>query len=415
MLTLAEQNRLNQQHHRDEMISLQGIDEYRAKRAEEMRLYRAKRKAAEQAANPAKPIVDTPKKSVVIPVVNTNTKTSTKQPKGLKYKVNKVVDTVPSYVTRDTKLEESSINNYMSKLNLINKLLTGKALSSDVKKELLKLLNSKVFDEKMLFDKMTYLDDVEKVIIALREKYSNDNTFNSYLIAYTVVLSHIPSLRNDYLRITTLTKNLSKQSQDKRDDNTTEDINKIIDLSDRQALLDNIDKLPNITDKLIYALNVLIPPRRLEYRFVVLTDETNAQMLQDTNNYLIIKGKWRFIFNEYKTAKFMGQQDILIPDDLKQILISYIKAKKLNVGDLLFSLQRDKREEISQPNFSSLISRVFAKIYGVEISNRFLRYSASTTANNQNLSKNDRQQLANAMGHSLSQNMSYSKHKTGKK
>ena len=217
------------------------------------------------------------------------------------------------------------------------------------------------------------------------------------------------------MRITTLTKNLSKQSQDKRDDNTTEDINKIIDLSDRQALLDNIDKLPNITDKLIYALNVLIPPRRLEYRFVVLTDETNAQMLQDTNNYLIIKGKWRFVFNEYKTAKYMGQQDILIPDDLKQILISYIKAKKLNVGDLLFSLQRDKREEISQPNFSSLISRVFSKIYGVDISNRFLRYSASTTATNQNLSKNERQQLASDMGHCLSQNMSYSKHKIGKK
>ena len=376
-----------------------------------MRLYRAKRKAAEQAANP-KPVVNAPTKSVVIPMVNTNTKTSTKQPKNLKYKIDKVVDTVPSYITRDTKLEESSINNYMSKLNLINKLMTGKALSSDVKKELLKLLNSKVFDEKILFDKMTYLDDVEKVIIALREKYSNDNTFNSYLIAYTVVLSHIPSLRNDYLRITTLTKNLSKQSQDKRDDNTTDDIDKIIDLSDRQALLDNIDKLPNITDKLIYALNVLIPPRRLEYRFVVLTDETNPQMLQDTNNYLIIKGKWSFVFNEYKTAKYMGQQDISIPDDLKQILMSYIKAKKLNVGDLLFSLQRDKREEISQPNFSSLISRVFAKIYGVDISNRFLRYSASTTANNQNLSKNDRQDLANAMGHSLSQNLSYSKHKT---
>ena len=39
----------------------------------------------------------------------------------------------------------------------------------------------------MLFDKMGYLDDVEKVINALRQKYSNDNTFNSYLIAYTVV------------------------------------------------------------------------------------------------------------------------------------------------------------------------------------------------------------------------------------
>ena len=411
MPTLTEQNRLNQQKHRDKIKSQVGIDEYRKKKAEEMKLYRAKRKAAEQAANP-KPVVDAPQKSVVIPVINTNTKAANmKQPKGLKYKVNKVVDTVPSYITRDTKLEPTTISNYISKLNLINKLIDGNPLPTDAKRELLKLMNSKVFDEKLLTDKMPYLNDVEKVIKTLREKHSNDNTFTSYLIAYTVVLSHIPSLRSDYLRITTLAKNQTKEGQAKRDENITDEPDKIIDLSDRQALLDNVEKLTNITHKLIYALNVLIPARRLEYRFVVLTDETDAKMLQDTNNYLIIRGKWRFIFNEYKTAKSFGQQDIPIPDDLKQILLAYIKSQKLNLGDLLFSLKRDKREEISEPNFSSLISKVFAKIYGVEISNRFLRYSAATTATNQNLSKKDRQQLASDMGHSLTQNLSYSKHK----
>ena len=50
-------------------------------------------------------------------------------------------------------------------------------------------------------------------------------------------------------------------------------------------------------------------------------------MLQDTNNYLIIRGISRFIFNAYKTAQSLGQQEVLIPDDLKQILLEYIKAK----------------------------------------------------------------------------------------
>jgi hypothetical protein len=191
-----------------------GIDEYRKKKNEEMRIYRAKRKAAEQ-ANP-KPDEDVPKKTVVIPVINTNTKASNmKQPKGLKYKVNKVVDTVPSYVTRDTKLEPTTINNYISKLNIINKLMVSNPLPSNVKNELLKLMNSKAFDEKLLFDEMDYLNDVEKVIKSLREKYSNDNSFNSYMIAYAVVLSHIPSLRSDYLKITTLAKNLTKDIQSK--------------------------------------------------------------------------------------------------------------------------------------------------------------------------------------------------------
>ena len=57
MTTRTEQNRYNWQRHRDQIISQLGIDEYRKKKAEEMRLYRAKRKEAEQAANP-KPIVE---------------------------------------------------------------------------------------------------------------------------------------------------------------------------------------------------------------------------------------------------------------------------------------------------------------------------------------------------------------------
>ena len=83
MTTLTEQNRLNQQMHREKVISQLGIDEYRKRKAEEMRLYRARRKEAEQAVNP-KPVVDVPKKSVVIPVINTITKTNMNQPKGVK-------------------------------------------------------------------------------------------------------------------------------------------------------------------------------------------------------------------------------------------------------------------------------------------------------------------------------------------
>ena len=94
-----------------------------------------------------------------------------KQPKGLKYKVNKVVDTVPSYITRDTKLEPTTIKNYISKLNLINKLMVSNPLPSNVKNELLKLLNSKTFDGKLLTDEMPRLNDIEKVINGLREKY----------------------------------------------------------------------------------------------------------------------------------------------------------------------------------------------------------------------------------------------------
>jgi hypothetical protein len=53
----------------------------------------------------------------------------------------------------------------------------------------------------------------------------------------------------------------------------------------------------------------------------------------------------------------------------------YFLTKHLKIGDYLFHLLRDKRELIAQPNFSTKISNVFRKVYGVEISYRFLRYS----------------------------------------
>ena len=56
-----------------------------------------------------------------------------KEPNGLKYKFSKVFNTVPSYVTRDTELGPTTINNYISKLNIIFKRMAGNPLSSNVK------------------------------------------------------------------------------------------------------------------------------------------------------------------------------------------------------------------------------------------------------------------------------------------
>ena len=82
----------------------------------------------------------------------------------------------------------------------------------------------------------------------------------------------------------------------------------------------------NINDKLIYAIYVLIPPRRLENRFIRIT----------ADNYIIVKGIWKLVYNKYKTAKPLGQQIINVPDDLKQILLQDIAFYHLNTGDYLF-------------------------------------------------------------------------------
>ena len=57
------------------------------------------------------------------------------------------------------------------------------------------------------------------------------------------------------MKITTLAKNLSKQSQDERDENIIDNPNKIIDLSDWNQKLKNIELLLTMTDRLIYGIN----------------------------------------------------------------------------------------------------------------------------------------------------------------
>jgi len=401
METLAEQNRKHQSNHRNKLKALLGDAEYKKQQAEYMREYRANRKGLEQ----TKPIM--PIKSVVIPTLNITP--TQKQPKGLKYKVDNIDNTTPSYITRDTPLEPTTINNYISKSNNINRLILNKPLSTTTKNELLKLFNNKPFNEAFILNEMNYLNDAEMVVKSLRSKYQNDNTFKNYIIVLSVILSHFPSLRDAYLKITKLSKMINNEIESKRDENINSNPDKIIDLSNRKVLLENIDKLSNINDKLIYAINVLIPPRRLENRLIRITDETDTDKLRDTDNYLIVKGQWKLVYNEYKTAKTFKQQIINVPDDLKQILEMYIVTKHLNIGDYLFHLLRDKRELISQPNFSTKISNVFRKIYGVEISNRFLRYSKATDT--ATLSKKEHKQLATDMGHSISQSLSYRKHK----
>ena len=74
----------------------------------------------------------------------------------------------------------------------------------------------------------------------------------------TAIIGHFSNLRNSYLKISKLSKQINQITEDKRDENINTNPEKIIDLSDRKALLDNIDKLDNINDKLIYAINVLI-------------------------------------------------------------------------------------------------------------------------------------------------------------
>jgi hypothetical protein len=83
--------------------------------------------------------------------------------------------------------------------------------------------------------------------------------------------------------------------------------------------------------------------------------------------------------------------------------------KGLKPNDYLFGLDRDRKEYISQPNFSKKISDVFKKVYKIPISLRFLRQSWSVWINTQKISIKAKKEYINMMAHSQAESDKYFK------
>lgn len=362
-----------------------------------------------QTIKDAKPIreeaIPTP---INIKEILTETKTNKRTKK------NKTNEIIPSFKTRDENISQSSINDYISKSNIIHRIFTNKTLSKSLKVQLINLFNNNDFNEDLILSQMTYINNnIEPTINTLRTQYKNDNTFRNYINILVVITSHLKTLNKSvYQTLTKLNIHFNNVITEKRKENkiNKEDENKIIYL-DKSAIIANINKLSNIDDKIIYALYSLFPARRLEWRLtkLILDETTNINDIQ--YNYLILKnGKYEIIFNNYKTATTYGKQIFKIDDnELTNILNDYILNTKLLNNDFLFSLKNNKNKVISQSNFSHLISNVFKKVYNIPISLRYLRMSHITYLLNKNPSIKEMELLAYKMGHSKEEQGLYKK------
>ena len=343
-----------------------------------------------------------------LPVIDKRTRRGKKQ--------KKTTDIKPRYQTRDEPLEYSTIDDYIAKANILNKLFNHRYLPAEVKAELRKLLNdNKNIDENLILNEMDYINDnISDTIKRIRNRYKNDNSFKAYTNILTVISSHLKTINKSIHQ--TLTKTaiyINKMVQDQRKENELdeEDYDKIIDL-DKTTILSNMAKIKKMDDVLLYSLYTLQPARRLDYRYVKITNETDINKLNDpSTNYLMISSHpYKFVFNNYKTYKKYGQQVLPVQDkDLNIIIDHYINEKKLKNGDYLFSLLRNKREAIKESVFSKKISDVFYKIYGVPISVRYLRMSWATHFHKTNPTAKQMENFAYKMAHSQSESALYKK------
>jgi len=365
-------NELNAKHQREHNARLRSInpEQFKKDQAEKMRIYRKQRKEREALLNPVKK-VEEPVRTIDLTKF---TAPPIKQTKGTKKAVSN--DIIPLYLRSNKEITESTLNDYISKLNIIHKLFTSKSLSTIEKIEISKAIKGNTFD-KTLID-LSYYTNINTVIKKLRETYQNNNTFRTYINVATVLLSRLDNLKQQYQVIAKVNIDFSKSYNDERDKHiiADEDKNKLISFTPEE-ISSNIKKLTKIEDKVLYAFSVYLL-RRLEIRFLKLAYEDNED---DNENLLIVDKKYNpsvVIFNEYKTAKVFKKQVVEIPDEIKILVKEYLIAKKINIGDYVFGLVRNRKEYISQGNFSTKIKTVFNKLYDANITNRWIRMAYAT-------------------------------------
>ena len=152
-----------------------------------------------------------------------------------------------------------------------------------------------------------------------------------------------------------------------------------------------------------------MPPRRLEYSNMIILIENNEKELLKDHNYLICDINYNakyFIFKNYKTSNVFGEQKILIPESLSNIIKEYILFKKKKNKDKLFN--------INSNTLGKNISKIFNIIYNEKISLRWLRISYATYIRKKNLSNNELKDISEKMGHGIVTNSRYNKIKIDK-
>ena len=313
----------------------------------------------------------------------------------------------PAWFKRKNKsLSDTTKNQYIKIIRRIHYIFSDK-LNTDLEEVLNRIYSGDELSKREYTYIRTRLHYVNsKFIQKLEERYTNKTSLKVNLIPYTTLLSYLSEkkffsdLHSDFSKYIV---SLNKDYEIERDDNfiNEEDKSKIITDFTTESIIDNFNKLNTNIEKVVYGIYTLIPPRRLEYLKVYSTTYTNK--INDDKNYIVFKNKvpHSFIFQDYKTSKSYGRVDIQIPDELKRYIMDYVKEYKIKTKNLFI--------DMSPTKYIKLIKGVFNKVYGADISVRWIRMSYATYIDGLKISNNEKKHLALQMGHNLSMSSKYKK------
>jgi hypothetical protein len=386
-LTLKEQNAKHQQQYRQREKN-KNPEEYLLKKQKYMAEYRRKRKKLEEEKKEPLNIV----KITIPPPPTEPQKTEIvilKEPKDV--------------IKRD--LSDKTIMTYITNLTKNHKLITNEIFKDEDKEELRKILKNVDYDKKFNNKIEYYKNEKIKDTIETIMKYTKcNNTFRTRIISITSLLRNLEDFKEEYKYISSLASALSDLNEKHRSKNEIKkgDVNKLISF-DIKEIRKRMKTIKDICEKALYII-YMTSIRRLEIRTVRL-----SKMEDKKGNVLIIKNRTpiQFIFNDYKTSATFKTQIFELPKIAQTIVKKYIKVYNKQIGDYLFTAEPCKNIEYTDDKFSLYFTSVFKKIYGEDITNTWLRRAWATYRLNKNQTKEEIENDAKFMAHSLETHLTY--------
>lgn len=311
------------------------------------------------------------------------------------------IDELKKKIDEKRKIRESSLNAYVFNINKLYKLM---------------------FDNKEIpnLDFLNKKDDVMKTIDS--KKLSTRKTYLASIVVALMAFDKDEKLIEFYRKeMEDLAKKFNEEmNEQKKSERQSENwvsldkLNKILKQIRNELNSKGIFEKDTLTNKqfdllqqwVVGSLYLLQPPLRNDYIMKVISKKEYDDLTEEEKkkqNYLvnISPKKKMFSIGEYKTAGLYGTKTFPVSRKLNSVLNIWLKFNK--TGNLLVN---SKKEPITPNSLTKLLNKTFEDT-GKKISSTMIRHIYISEKFPPQLE--EKQQIANQMGHSVKQQELYSK------
>lgn len=208
-----------------------------------------------------------------------------------------------------------------------------------------------------------------------------------------------------------------EQKKQKRTEKQTEnwigqdELQNIISIAEQRAnkifKMKTIPSMEDLQNSQNYILLCLMSGKYIPVRRSLEWAEMKINNSNEESNSLEMPNRkpWKFIMRRYKTAKFHGTQEVVIPPELKKILSKWLKLLNQVCPNAEYLLIDKNCNKLSSVKITQRLNSIFGKRASVNI----LRHSFVTEKYKDMPSLQELQEEASDMGHSLTEHLEYIK------